>query len=157
MLAEAIKNFPKQFSSKPIVENADKLAAPVKFVAAGMGGSNHATDVLKAWKPELDIIVHRDYGLPVLSDLNNRLIIGCSYSGNTEETIDAFNTAIKNNLLVAVIAKGGKLIDLAKEHNVQYIVLPDTGIQPRSDIGFMFMSLMKLMGDEADLQEASAL
>ncbi|OGL87503.1 hypothetical protein A3I40_01935 [Candidatus Uhrbacteria bacterium RIFCSPLOWO2_02_FULL_48_12] len=157
MLAQAIKDFPKQFAFKPTIENKGGLKSAAKFVVCGMGGSNHATDVLKAWKPELDIVVHRDYGLPVLSDLNNRLIIICSYSGNTEETIDAFNTAKENNLSVAVIAKGGKLIDLAKEHNVPYIVLPDTGIQPRSAIGFMFMSLMKLMGDEADLQKSSAL
>ncbi|KKU49273.1 MAG: Bifunctional phosphoglucose/phosphomannose isomerase [Parcubacteria group bacterium GW2011_GWA2_46_9] len=155
MLSQAIKNFPKQFSFEPIIENKEGLKSASKFVVAGMGGSNHATDVLKAWKPELDIIVHRDYGLPIANDLKNRFVIACSYSGNTEETIDSFNTAVKNNLSVAVIAKGGKLIDLAKKHIAPYIVLPDTGIQPRSAIGFMFMALLKIMGDEADLKEAS--
>lgn len=155
MLSQAIKNFPKQFAFEPTIENEKVLKSAIKFVVAGMGGSNHATDVLKAWRPEFDIIVHRDYGLPTARDLKERLIIACSYSGNTEETIDAFNTAQQNGLSVAVITKGGELVDLAKRHNVPYIVLPDTRIQPRSAIGFMFMALLKIMGDNTELQEAS--
>lgn len=155
MLSQAIKDFPKQFAFEPRVENADRLQTVKKFVVAGMGGSNHATDVLKAWKPELDIIVHRDYGLPIVNDLKERLVIACSYSGNTEETVDALSVVIKNNLSVVVIAKGGELIDIAKKYSAPYIVLPDTGIQPRSAIGFMFMALLKIIGDETDLKEAS--
>src|SRR3989338_6848922 len=98
MLSQAIKDFPKQFTFEPKVENGPLLKSAKKFVVAGMGGSNHATDVLKAWKPSLDIIVHRDYGLPLVNDLKERLVIACSYSGNTEETIDALSAATKNNL-----------------------------------------------------------
>lgn len=155
MLSQAIKDFPKQFAFQPKVENAQSLKPAQKFVVAGMGGSNHATDVLKAWKPEVDVIVHRDYGLPVLNDLDARLIIACSYSGNTEETIDAFDIAVKNKLSAAAIAKGGKLLERAKRCEAPRIVLPDTGIHPRSAAGFMFMALLKITGTEADLKEAS--
>ena len=130
-LKTAIQDFPKQFSYQPVVENGDKLAQATKFLVAGMGGSNHQTDILLAWQPYLDMIVRRDYGLPVLHD-QSRLIICCSYSGNTEEVIDALEQARQRNLAVAVITIGGRLLELAKQYGLPYIQIPDTGIQPRS-------------------------
>lgn len=156
MLEQAITDFPKQFAFAPVIENLGLLPTTKKFLVAGMGGSNHATDVIRAWKPTLNIIVHRDYGLPELHD-QTRLVVACSYSGNTEETIDAFVTARARNLHVAAIAKGGKLIELAKAAGVPYIVLPDTGIQPRSATGFMFVALMKLLGETADMEQLRSL
>lgn len=154
MMDKAILDFPTQFNFKPEIQNGDKLQSYKKFVVCAMGGSNHATDILRAWKTNIVVLVHRDYGVPNLQDTNERLIIACSYSGNTEETIDAFQTALKRNLPVAVVTKGGKLLELAREAGAPYIMIPDSDIQPRSAIGFMFMSLLKLMGSESDLSEA---
>jgi glucose/mannose-6-phosphate isomerase len=109
---EAIKNFNKQFSFEPEIKNEEKLAKKSSFIVVGMGGSAHAAELLKVLKPELDIIVRRDYGLPELpeEELKNKLIILSSYSGNTEEPIDAFYEAKKKNLAMAVISTGGKLL-----------------------------------------------
>lgn len=54
---EAIKNFAKQFAFEPVVENADKLPLVHGFIVAGMGGSHLAADLLRVWKPELDLTV----------------------------------------------------------------------------------------------------
>ena len=72
----------------------------VKFLVVGMGGSHLAADILKAWHPELDVIVWSNYGLPRLreKDLRERLVILSSYSGSTEEVIDAFNAARAKHL-----------------------------------------------------------
>jgi len=44
---EAIKKFYQQFEYEPKIENEDKLKAKFsKFVIAGMGGSNLASDLL---------------------------------------------------------------------------------------------------------------
>ena len=142
--------------AKPKIENAEKLKAARKFVVCGMGGSNHPTDILKAWKPQVEVVVHRDYGLPLI-DLSDSLIIACSYSGNTEEPIDAFETALERSLPVAAISKGGKLGELAHRAAVPYVEIPDTDIQPRSASGFMFMAILKLMQDESSIAEARAL
>lgn len=159
MLTEAIKNFPKQLEFEPKIENAEKLIAAKKFVVAGMGGSHLAADFLKVWKPKLDLTVHSDYGLPPLPDkaLKSSLLIASSYSGNTEETIDAFQTAAAKKISAAVIATGGKLLELARKHNAPYIQLPDTGIQPRSAAGFSAVALLKIMGEEQALAELKAL
>lgn len=152
---EAIKFFYKQFSYEPKIVNRDNFVQKSKFVIAGMGGSAHAALILKTWKPELDIIIHRNYSLPKLpmKELKNRLIILSSYSGNTEEPIDAFKKAKENNLNMAVVAASGKLLLLAKENNIPYIELPDKNIQPRAALGLSTMAFLKFMGEEDGLNE----
>lgn len=157
MMSEAIKNFPKQFEFEPEIENADALRGASKFVICGMGGSNLAGVLLKRWNGSLDIKSHRDYGLPGLPDLSERLIIFSSYSGNTEETLDGFGKVIEKGLQAAAIATGGRLLEMAKEHGTPYVQIPDTGIQPRCTLGFNIRALMKLIGLEKALEESGAL
>jgi len=156
---EAIKNFNKQFLFEPKIENQANFLKKSSFIVVGMGGSAHAADLLKIWKPGLQMAVRRDYGLPELppEELKNKLIILSSYSGNTEEVIDAFHKAEEKNLSMAVIATGGKLLALAKENSVPYIKLPDTGIQPRSALGFSIKAFLKFIGEEDALGKISAL
>lgn len=141
----AIKDSAGQFVFIPKIRGKLKKKYK-KFVVLGMGGSNHATDLIKMYNPELDIIVHRNYGLPVLKDIKERLIIASSYSGNTEEVLDGFDLARKKKLALAAVSVGGKLLTRAKKYGVPYIQMPNTGIQPRSATGFSFKSLLKIMG-----------
>ena len=66
MLPDDIKNYAKQFEYEPKVENTAKFGKKkfTKFIVAGMGGSHLAADILKAWHPELDVMVWSNYGLP---------------------------------------------------------------------------------------------
>jgi glucose/mannose-6-phosphate isomerase len=159
MMYDSIKNFNKQFEYQPVIENADKLIRKSKVIVAGMGGSGHPAMLLKDLYPEIDIIVHRNYGLPRLGDekLNDSLIIASSYSGNTEEPIDAFNTALQAGLSLAVMATGGKLLELAKENKIPFVQMPVTHIQPRTAFGYNMLALLKIMGREDVLQEISGL
>jgi glucose/mannose-6-phosphate isomerase len=122
-----------------------------------MGGSHLAGDLLKTRKPELQIIIHSDYGLPVVENPKESLIIASSYSGNTEETLDAFEMAYTKNMPLAAISIGGKLMSRAKKYGVPYIQLPDTGIQPRSALGFSIMALCSMMNERELQNELSAL
>ncbi len=67
-----------------------------------------------------------------------------SYSGNTEETLSGLEDAIKNNLDWAVISSGGKLLDLALEHNKEYIKIPE-GLQPRAAFGYLTQAVCKVV------------
>lgn len=158
-MEEAIRNFNKQFEYKPVVENADRLERKSKFIVVGMGGSHLAVGLLKMWRPNLDLIVHKDYGLPSVpqKELSENLIILSSYSGNTEEVVEAFEKGIENNLPMAVISVGGRIIELAKEHSIAYIQMPDTGIQPRSALGYSLIALLKIVEEEEILKEISEL
>lgn len=156
MMKQAIQDFAKQFAWNPQIENSHKLKHYKKFVVAGMGGSGHAADLIKSWNPQLDIVTHRNYGLPSIIS-HEHLVIASSYSGNTEETIDALARAIKNKFSCAVIATGGKLLTQAKKYQIPYIQIPDTGIQPRSALGFSFKGLLKLIGDDKGLASVGKL
>jgi glucose/mannose-6-phosphate isomerase len=160
MILDDIRNYAKQFAYEPKVENAGKLKRKFeKFLAVGMGGSHLAADILKAWHPELDIVVWSNYGLPALreKELKERLIIISSYSGNTEEAIDAFNVARAKRLTVAVIAARGKLINLAQKLKVPYVQMPDFHFQPRMATGLNLKAMLALMGERTWLHEAGEL
>src|SRR3989344_4056024 len=153
-MEKAIRNFPNQLRFEPIIENKTALISTKNFIVCGMGGSHLAADLLKTWNPSLNLVVHHDYGLPSLADnLNNYLIIISSYSGNTEEAIDGFNEAIEKKLSVACVCTGGKLLELAIEHKKPYIKIPDTGVEPRSALGFSIISILKMMQEEQTISE----
>jgi glucose/mannose-6-phosphate isomerase len=156
-LREIIKNFSKQLEYQPSIENATAFEKYDKFVVVGMGGSNLAAEIIKGWKPKLDIIIHRDYGLPNIEEgeLKERLIILSSYSGETEETISAFQEAFSRKLPLIVIASGGKLLNLARDNDTPYIQLPTIKAHPRFAIGLSIKATLKAMGEELLLNDVS--
>ncbi|MEK7195230.1 MAG: bifunctional phosphoglucose/phosphomannose isomerase, partial [Patescibacteria group bacterium] len=138
------------------IENPEKLGGFKKFLVAGMGGSHLAADLLKIWKPDLDLIVWHNYGLPPVKDLKERLVIASSYSGNTEETVGAFEEAKKRRLPLAVISSGGKLTTMAHMLRLPHVVVP-SHIQPRMATGYMLKAILKFMGDRKGLEELGKL
>ena len=156
-MRDAILNFPKQFAYEPVIENADKLGKFGKYVVCGMGGSSLGADLLRVLSPDIDVYVHRNYGLPNLHEYANTLIIANSYSGNTEETIDAFNEALKKKYPIAVVSTGGQLLNMAQERSLPYIQMPSTGIQPRMATGFNIRALLTLFGNARLLEETGTL
>jgi glucose/mannose-6-phosphate isomerase len=159
MLPEDIKNYNKQFDYEPVVENAGKLKKFGKFLVVGMGGSHLAADIIKAWHPELDIIVWSDYGLPKLSEkeLKERLIILSSYSGSTEETLDALAVAKAKKFSYVVVASRGKLVSLAERNKVPYVKIPDYNLQPRMATPLSLKAMLALMGERSLLAETKLL
>lgn len=156
---ESIKNFNKQFLYEPKIKNIKNLDKKSEFIVIGMGGSALAPLLLKTWKPDLDILIHRDYDLPHISEekLKNKTIILSSYSGNTEEVLDAFIKAKEKKLNTIVVTVGGKLLELAKENNTPYIELPNTGIQPRMALGLSLKAFLKILKEEKELNELNKL
>src|SRR5689334_22447302 len=68
---------------------------PVRtIVASGMGGSGLATDLIKDWLPlSVPYEVVKDYDIPGYVD-EQTLFIANSFSGNTEETLEALDKAL---------------------------------------------------------------
>lgn len=145
--------FPKQFAFEPRVENGERLPKVGSFVVGGMGGSHLAGDLIKAAEPSLNLIIHKNYGLPVPMDIEKKLFIAVSYSGDTEETLDFAEQAMIKKFPLVAISKGGKLIAFAQKNNLPHIVLPEVGLPPRLATGFMIAALLKLMGQENKIAE----
>jgi len=115
-------------------------------VVTGLGGSAISGDLFaNFFRGELDIPfnVNRSYNLPKFINKNTLLVVS-SYSGNTEETISVFNSALKTKCKIVCITTGGKVEKIAEENKVPVIrVLP--GFHPRYALGLSFFSLLKVM------------
>lgn len=159
MMDQAILDFAKQFDYQPQINNEGQLKRREKVIVCGLGGSHLAADIIKDLKPKLRLTVHRDYDLPQWerAELEKSWVILSSYSGNTEEVLSSFQHARKLKLPVAVIAVGGKLLELAQAEKLPYLKLPATGIQPRSALGFSLLALLKLLAAEDLLLQAANL
>lgn len=158
-MKEAILAFNEQLKYEPVIENQDKLIVKNKLIVCGMGGSHLAADILQGISPRLHLVIHEDYGLPQVSasEYDESMVIISSYSGNTEEVVDAYNKAKELKLSLIVISVGGKLIDLAKSDNLPYIQIPETGIQPRSALGYNLLSFLKAIGEDEYCHELNQL
>jgi glucose/mannose-6-phosphate isomerase len=91
------------------------------IVIAAMGDSALAADLAAAsvfTDIRLPLVIHRDYGLPAFARGKHTLVICISHSGNTEETLDAFQSALKNDCSLLVIPTGGELEKRAAEKNI---------------------------------------
>ena len=113
------------------------------IVLSGLGGSAIGADLVRSYcwdhfkKP---LYVNRNYTLPGFVD-NNTVLFCMSYSGNTEETLSAYNEGKKKGAKRIVLTSGGKLKELAKKDKVPYIMIPG-GLPPRAALGYSFFPLL---------------
>ncbi len=150
-----LKNFKNQLLYQPQILNFKKNKKYKKVIICGMGGSHLAADILKSFDLDLEILVHKDYGLPKLNlkDYKNTLIICNSYSGNTEETISSFWSAQKLKLDIFIISSGGKLLELAKKFNIPYIEISEKNIPPRLSLGLQIIAILKAINKKNLINE----
>ena len=121
-----------------------KTSEVSRVVIAGMGGSAIGADLLAAYIApicKLPVIIHRDYGLPAWAHGPETLVIASSHSGYTEETLDAFDMAVKAGCRILAVCTGGELERRAITHNVPVWKFAHEG-QPRAAVGFSFGLLL---------------
>ena len=117
-----------------------------QVVIAGMGGSAIGADLLTSYGASLSPIpvsVHRDYGLPLYAHGTSTLVVCSSHSGNTEETLDAFESARNAECRIIVVCTGGELANRAKANNIPIWTFDHAG-QPRAAVGFSFGLLLAM-------------
>ena len=123
------------------------------LLIVGMGGSGVSGDVLKLILNEttqINVEVRKAYGIPEVISQRKPKCLFISYSGNTEETVEAVNDAIKYNLDWSVISSGGRLLELAKEHSRPFVIVPE-GLQPRAAFGLMTKAVMHYVSPDTDI------
>lgn len=117
---------------------------PENIVYGGMGGSALEAIISSVWPGyKIPFEVVRGYEVPGYISTNT-LFIASSYSGNTEEVLEALAHAEKCGAKIAVIASGGKLAEIAKEKGYALAQLP-TGYQPRHVVLYSFKALVTLL------------
>lgn len=115
------------------------------IIITGLGGSAIGGDLIRSYlqyEINIPIQVNRNYYLPAYAG-KNTLVIVSSYSGDTEETISAYNDAVKKGCKIVCISSGGKLTIMAENDGYDNVKLP-RGYQPRCALAFSFISLLML-------------
>lgn len=138
---ELIDNFPQQLSEALQIGRAAKFTAPKvpinNVVVTGLGGSgiggNLVGDLVES-ELQVPFNVNKDYFLPNYVG-ENTLVIASSYSGNTEETLSAFEIALRKNAKIVCISSNGTLLEAARQYGLDSVTVPG-GNPPRASLGY---------------------
>lgn len=167
-MLKLLSEFPQQLLDAAKIGSDIKFAGNVKkgfdkIVFSGLGGSAIGADLIRSYtvkECKVPIIVNRDYTLPAFVD-NKTLLVISSYSGNTEETLSAYDEGRKRGAIIVAITTNGKLKELAEKDGVPYILIPK-GLPPRCALGYssipvlILFSKLGIISDKTkDIEEAS--
>lgn len=111
-----------------------------------MGGSAISGDIaagLFFHKASIPIYVNRDYRLPAFVG-KGTLVFALSYSGNTEETLNAVKEAGRAGAKIICITSGGKLKEVAENKGHPLYLLP-SGFQPRAALPYLLIPVLKVL------------
>ncbi|TNE59646.1 MAG: bifunctional phosphoglucose/phosphomannose isomerase, partial [Bacteroidetes bacterium] len=146
-----IARFPQQ------LEEALEIAATVSVqrhqatlrsvLIAGMGGSgiggNFVQDLVSA-ECKTPILVNKGYIIPKWVN-KHTLAICSSYSGNTEETLHAMDQLLQTGAKVICVSSGGKLLERAREHGLDFVQLPGGWSSPRACLGYSIVAQLAVL------------
>ena len=156
-----IKDLPKQVRDAWAI--ATKATLPPAYgdvrniVVTGMGGSAIGGDLaaaLLADELKIPMTIHRDYGAPAFVG-RDTLVIASSYSGNTEETLSAFEEARKRGAKILVLTTGGKIAELGRASNYPVVTFSYKA-QPRAALGYslgLVLGVLTRLGFVRDLTD----
>lgn len=158
-----IDNFPNQLKEAIGIGEKAKLTSSKKKIAnvfiSGLGGSGIGGTIvseLSALEATVPITVSKGYFIPKFVN-ENTLVIISSYSGNTEETLNCLNLALKRKAKIVCITSGGKVAEIAKKKKLDCITIPG-GNPPRSCLGysltqqFYILSYFKIVSNKCRVQ-----
>jgi glucose/mannose-6-phosphate isomerase len=145
-MKELVANFSKQLQEALEIAQKAKISSHKRIDnilitglgGSGIGGTNVAELTIKT--STVPVVISKDYFIPAFVN-ENTLVIVCSYSGNTEETISAMQLAMQKKAQFVCITSGGKIKEIAEQNNFDLIVIPG-GFPPRSCIGYSLVQLL---------------
>jgi len=159
-MKQLIEAFPSNLTEAiTIAEKSQisKVNGVDNVVICGMGGSGIGGTIVSTWlADELNVPVEvvKDYTLPNYVGPNT-LVIGSSYSGNTEETLACIESASERGAKIIGISSGGKLEAFCRSNNYDMIIVPG-GNPPRTALAFSLVQLLNIF-HQTGLIESSKL
>lgn len=109
----------------------------------GMGGSAVAGDVfaaLAAPRLRFPVTVVRGPELPEFCGPHT-LVMASSFSGETAETLEAFEEAVVRGCRTVAITSGGRLAERARELDLGRVLVPG-GYMPRAAVGYLTFGVL---------------
>ncbi len=117
------------------------------ILIAGLGGSAIGADLLAAYVAPscpIPVTVQRNYSLPAWAKGPGTLVVASSHSGNTEETLAAYEQALNSGCRILALTTGGKLAEKAASTGIPLWTFEHRG-QPRAAVGYSFGLLLALL------------
>lgn len=142
----SFENFPNHIREALKLASKIKIEAKIdKIIITGIGGSALPGNILKDYLSgqKTPILVNKDYFLPETTN-SKTLVFVISYSGNTEETINAYRNAWRKGAKIIAITSGGKLEELCSKQKVPHVSVP-SGLQPRAALCYLFFSVLAIL------------
>lgn len=125
-----------------------KHNAPFRSVfISGLGGSGIGGNFVQEFvRPycKLPVVVSKGYQAPAWVN-KHTLAICSSYSGNTEETLSTLDQLLGTGAKIVCVSSGGKLIELAKSHGLDYVRLPTGWSSPRACLGYSVVTQLGVL------------
>lgn len=121
---------------------------PQAVVVLGMGGSGIGGDLLRAIlydEAAVPVAPVKAYRIPAFVGPES-LVFACSYSGDTEETLSAYEEAVGRRAVSLVITSGGELARRARERRQPLITIP-AGFPPRAALPYLFMPMLAVLAN----------
>lgn len=139
-----VQDFPDQVARAVEIAQSASLpawrAVPDNVILIGMGGSAAGGDFLQALfdaQARVPFAVSRSYSLPHWVGQGS-LVLACSYSGNTEETLASYDEAKHRGASIIAVTSGGALAARAHQDGFPVVQVPG-GQPPRTALGYMLV------------------
>jgi glucose/mannose-6-phosphate isomerase len=160
IMADLLSSFPGQLRGAARTSPGLSLPPPDSIhnvIVTGMGGSAIGGDVARAAvldDARVPIFVNRDYLLPAFAGRAS-LVIASSYSGNTEETLQAYSAARRMGSSVACITSGGRLAAMARADCQPLLLIPG-GLPPRAALGHSVAAILSVLQSAGLVKDVGA-
>jgi glucose/mannose-6-phosphate isomerase len=146
-MKQLVQDFSSQLHEALIIGQSYRFFSEQKeftnVVLTGLGGSGIGGSIVQNYvfdKLPVPFVVNKDYALPSFVGRKSLVII-CSYSGNTEETLSAMQQAIKAKATIVCITSGGRVSEIAKKKKFDCILVP-AGMPPRACLGYSLVQVL---------------
>lgn len=116
---------------------------PTSVLLTGLGGSAAGGDLiggLMAVQGKVPFLVNREYSVPSFVTAET-LVFAVSYSGNTEETLAAYDDAKAKGANIIAVTSGGQLAERARADGFPVVIVPG-GQPPRTATGYMLVPVL---------------
>jgi glucose/mannose-6-phosphate isomerase len=142
-----------------------RVESPNRLLLCGMGGSSIGGALLESLSFEssgIPVGLCRRYVVPSWAQ-EDTLVVCTSYSGNTEETLSAYDDAGRRGARRFCITSGGELARRAEAEDVPFVTIPG-GLPPRAALPYTFVPLLQLASrlgivrvEDADMRRVASL
>jgi glucose/mannose-6-phosphate isomerase len=144
-----VMSLPDQIAAGARAAGAARIGRPARcdsVAVAGMGGSGISARIMQGLlfdDSPVPLYVCNDYDIPATVSARTLFVV-LSYSGDTEETLSAYEQARRRRCRIIAVTQGGELGRRAARHGYAVVSVPG-GMPPRAALGYLLSTLLVVL------------